>query len=205
MDHHILARRTLKSLLCLPIDAFIEKVTRGKKRPNAKDEPGSIDPDMYDECHRVIESMIVNLGKKSDKPPFLNDDWDCANNTEQQQTAMEKNMYDYVRRTNGAQLGNAMNLLCLRLTHLRAKQSKSDKVFIPPNGSFECVMPRHHQPATSADCDMPMVFITRHKIKDIVPVEEYEHKFDTQLCLLCPSCAGYKLTRCQRGNRLVTK
>ncbi|WBM84619.1 MAG: RdRp [hymenopteran phasma-related virus OKIAV228] len=158
---------------------YREKISRGKKNPNSKTNPTTIDPKNYESSISTIEGMIESLGSISTKKPFLDDTWDCKTTQEYDNTFEERKIYDYVRKTNGAQLGQSLSMLYQRLIHLKTSLSTKDNIFTPPNGSFICIIPRQHQPLTSGKCDVPLIFITRVKKGDFTPIYEYEYTFDS--------------------------
>lgn len=138
-----------------------EKLSRGKKNPNEKKVPKTIDPDNYKEIISEISAYIEQLGSRSDKAPFLGDEWDAMTNSEFDQTTDERDIYNFIRKTQGPQLGQSLSMLYQRLTHLRTNLSMKDNIFVPPNASFICIIPKEHQPFSGSKADVPLIFITR--------------------------------------------
>ncbi|APG79275.1 RNA-dependent RNA polymerase [Hubei odonate virus 9] len=163
------------------IDDTVVNLAKGKKtRPNSKEAPKTVHLDCFDQCVVNIEKMINYYGSPSLKPTFLNDDWDSSTNFELENSLVERENYDYCRHTCGAQLAHSLSGLYQRLTHLKISQGKYDNVYIPPNGSFICVIPKEHAPVNSKRCDVPLVFISRSKNgADHSLFNEYEHKVVT--------------------------
>nr|WVD52797.1 RdRp [Wugcerasp virus 7] len=189
---------------------FKEKLTRGKKNPNIKQSPKTVSPGTYDMSVDVINSMIKYLGSESSKTPFLDETWDSKTNFEYENTSDERTIYNIVRKSNGAQLGQSLSMLYQRLTHLKTSLSVKDNIFVPPNASFIAVIPKDHQPFSNSQCDVPIVFITRTTRGNDNPPHEFEFKFNTQLYTyyiskLCRlpidklmqwDQAGHKITAC---------
>ncbi|APT68154.1 RNA-dependent RNA polymerase [Ganda bee virus] len=187
-----------------------EKLTRGKRNPNEKKEPKTIDPDNYDNIFAELNMYIEQLGSISNKMPFLSDEWDAMTNNEMDQTQDEKEIYNYVRRTQGPQLGQSLSMLYQRLTHLKTNLSMKDNIFVPPNGSFICIIPKEHQPFTGSKADVPLIFITRVLKQNNNKIFEHEFTFSTnnyiyyvsKLCRLSLDKiahwdqSGYKIVAC---------
>lgn len=157
-----------------------EKLLRGKKRPNEKTEPTTIDPIEYEQSIETIELMIDELGSQSAKPAFLSDDWDAQNETELDNTTMEYENYKIVKQSCGAQLGHSLSNLYQRLMHVRSVLSTKDNIYIPPNGSFICMIPNEHQPFNKSNSDVPLIFVTRKKRSSQARVSEYQLSFETE-------------------------
>nr|QQX28936.1 RNA-dependent RNA polymerase [Soybean thrips bunya-like virus 3] len=192
---------------------FRQKMQYGKKIKNLKKEPSTIDPDDYNNCVNIMDEMMNMLGNVSSKPSFLDDSWDAKTTSEFYNTTVERERYDYCRRTNGAQLGQALSQLNSRLNHLRTKESQKDNIFVSHNGSFIAIIPKNHAPFTSSDANCPLIFICRvRKGLECTKnrVHEYEHSFTTmrhtyyvsKLCRLPLSKishwdqAGHRITAC---------
>lgn len=160
---------------------YRHQLTKGKKNVNVKKPPKMISPDEHYSCIRITNEQIQYLGSLSDKPSFLDDSWLTSSSAEIDNTIREKGIYDYVRKTNGVQLANALSMLFHRVNHLSADLSTKDNVFIAPNSSFICIIPGNHAPVTKAQCDLPLMFITRCK-KDVSQsiCIEYEYKCETE-------------------------
>lgn len=156
-----------------------EKLTRGKKKPNEKVEPMTIDPKEYGNSVTIVNNMIKSLGGISKKPSFLDETWDCANDSELDNTTMEKENYDYCKKTCGAQLGHSMSNLYQRMLHVKTSLSTKDNIYVPPNGSFICMMPGEHQPFNKSNADVPLIFITRKKKNTCAQIFEYEYMTET--------------------------
>lgn len=161
-----------------------EKLSFGKKKRNAKTTPKVINPDNYKDSMEKITDMIKCYGAKSKKASFLDDSWDAKTNFEMEATNDAKEIYDYVRKTNGAQLCHALSNLYQRITHLKVSQGDKDNIYIPPNGSFICVIPKDHAPISNKTCDLPFIFMTRFKkgkkTDKMLKGSEFEHKLETE-------------------------
>ncbi|UHR49922.1 MAG: RNA-dependent RNA polymerase [Fushun phasmavirus 1] len=187
------------------------KLTIGKKNANIKKPVEVVDPAEHDSCVDFIKNSINYYGSPSNKPPYLTDTWDAHNNVERENTGYEKAIYDYVRKTNGAQLGHALSNFYSRLMHLSTSLGSRDNVFVPPNSSFIAVIPKEHAPISKKNCDIPLIFITRSRITDHeLPNVEAEHVikgldfvyYVSKLCRLnmdkisCWDQAGFRLVAC---------
>lgn len=189
---------------------FENKVSKGHKRSGNLNEKGPVkclDNSSHQDFINFIDGSITYYGSLSLKPPVVDDSWDAANKYEFDNTKHERACYDYVRRTNGAQLCHAMSSLFNRITHMSAHMGTFDNIYVPPNGSFIAIMPSNHAPVTSNNCDMPFIFITR-TVKD-KPLHHIEYEYQmttakhiyyvTKLCRLntrtisCWDNAGYRL------------
>ncbi|AXV43873.1 RNA-dependent RNA polymerase [Yongsan bunyavirus 1] len=144
---------------------FEEHVVQGSSAygRNEKGPVEKLDTDSSRSFINFIDSAISYYGSLSGKPPILDDSWDTSNHHEEAHTSTDKEIYDYVRKTNGAQLCHSMSALFSRISHLSAHLGSHENVFTPPNGSFIAMMPKNHSPVTSVNCDMPFIFITRAK------------------------------------------
>lgn len=191
-----------------PITQHLEiALQKGKNKPNDKKEPAIIDIDNLEYYGSFIDSSIKYYGSPSNKPPFLDDSWDAYNKVEEENTKVEREIYNYCRSTNGAQMTNSLSALFQRLTHMSAKSGTYDNIFIPANGSFICIMPKNHAPVNRRTCDMPFIFLTRSELGDPLSHIEHEHKYYTtgmnyyvsKLCRLsvskiaCWDNAGHRL------------
>lgn len=189
---------------------FESKITEGSKKKgniNDKKPVTRMDPNESLDNISFIDNAIRYYGSVSDKPSILDDTWDYSNGYEKDHSRAEKSLYDYVKSTNGAQLGHSLSALHSRITHLSSYAGSHDNVFIPPNGSFIAIMPNNHSPVTSSNCDMPFIFITRSKSNHVLSHIECEYKlkcsnhtyYISKLCRLntrtisCWDNAGYKL------------
>lgn len=183
------------------------QLLKGKKISNSKNAPECID---MDKLNMFYDDMVMTFnyyGNISNKKSFLDDSWDASTIMEKSSTKYEKEVYDYVRNTCGAQLCHSMGQLYNRITHMSCYQGRFDNIFVPPNGSFITIMPKAHTIATSKNCEMPFIFITRTPINQPLYHIEYEHMLSTenyiyyigQLCRLnvnkiaCWADSGYKL------------
>ena len=183
---------------------------KGKKLINEKTSPKMVNPMLFDECIMHMDSAIRYYGSKSQKPSFLDMSWDTSTSFEYDVTAMEREIYNYVKSTNGAQLGHSLSNLYQRITHLKTSLSKYDNIYTPPNGSFVAVIPKEHAPVSSKRCDLPFIFITRVKRGSELAHVEYEHKIsgshhDYYISKLCRmdidkiknwNQCGYKIVSC---------
>lgn len=150
-----------------------------KNNRNAKKEPAVIDLENMNHYESFITNSIKYYGEVSNKPHFLDDSWDAYNKLEEDNTLVEREQYRYVKSTNGAQLCNSMSGLYNRIMHMSTRQGKYDNIYIPPNGSFICIIPDDHAPVDRATCDLPMIFITRTSINDSLNHIEAEHQYST--------------------------
>lgn len=155
------------------------KLNKGKRNPNTKKEPEIIDTDNIPYYSDFIESAIKYYGSPSQKPSFLDNSWDSYNKVEEDNTKIEREIYDYCRSTNGAQMTNSLSALFQRITHMSASNGTFDNIFIPPNGSFICIMPKNHSPVTKRSCDMPFIFLTRSVVGDPLSHIEFEYRHET--------------------------
>nr|ARO50046.1 RNA-dependent RNA polymerase [Apis bunyavirus 2] len=163
------------------ISEFNYRMSKGKKNKNIKSEPKSINLAFLDKYSNDIDITMSYLGQESAKPSMFNDDWDCKTNFEFENTKYEYEVMKYVKSTNGAQLAHSMAMLYDRFTHLSIKQSQVDNIFIPPNGSFICIIPHQHAPMTAKNVDLPMVFIARCNKSKTLQHIEYEHSFEGEV------------------------
>nr|QTW97787.1 RNA-dependent RNA polymerase [Orthophasmavirus aedis] len=157
----------------------IECKKGSKGNRNVKKEPAVIDVDNLPFYESFITGAIKYYGSVSEKPAFLDDSWDAYNKVEEENTREEREQYRYVKSTNGAQLCNAMSGLYNRIMHMSTQQGKYDNVYIPPNGSFICIIPNDHAPVDRSNCDLPMIYITRTNINDSLTHIEYEHQYSS--------------------------
>lgn len=158
---------------------FETKITEGSKKKgklNDKKPTTRMDPKELNDNIDFIDNAIRYYGSLSDKPNILDDTWDYSNGYEKDHSRSERTIYEYVKSTNGAQLGHALSALHNRITHMSAYAGSHDNVFIPPNGSFIAIMPNNHSPVTSANCDMPFIFMTRSKSNQVLSHVECEYK-----------------------------
>lgn len=171
------------------------KLSKGKKKNNnlnAKTAPKTIDIEESYNFSNFINDAMEYYGQLSTKPSFLDDSWDAYNSMEENNSVKEKEIYDYCRRTNGAQLAHSLSGLYQRLTHMTTNASKYDNIYIPPNGSFIAFIPKNHAPITSRNCDLPFLFMTRCAIDENLKHIEYEytcssakyHYYISKLCRL---------------------
>ncbi|QHA33845.1 RdRp [Coredo virus] len=164
-----------------PLTQILEiKLRKGKMNHNEKKVPRVIDMSRIDSYAEDINRSISYYGSASNKPPFLDDSWDSYNKLEEDNTIEEKEVYDYCRKTNGAQLCNSLSALYNRITHMGIKMGTYDNIFIPPNGSFICIMPKNHAPVTHRTCDMPFIFITRAPVKTPLNHVEDHNRFSNK-------------------------
>ncbi|AJG39267.1 RNA-dependent RNA polymerase [Wuhan mosquito virus 1] len=161
------------------VNKYKAEIVKGKKDPNVKKEPSTINLSSIESYHNFISNSIDYYGSLSKKPQVLSDDWEAATKFENDSTILEKEMYDYTIRTNGAQLCQSMAHLYDRVSHLSTSLSIKDNVFIPPNGSFIAVIPGNHAPVTSKNVDLPFIFITRCNKEKVLHHIEHEHYFES--------------------------
>ncbi|UHM27634.1 MAG: RNA-dependent RNA polymerase [Fushun phasmavirus 2] len=185
------------------------KLSKGKKNSNVKWTPQSTNPDDWLDHFNFINDSMYNLGSPSNKKPFLDSEWDASTHFENQCTDYEREQYDYVRHTNGAQLCQAVSNLYQRLMHMNTSQGMKDNIYIPPNGAFIAIIPKEHAPISSKDCNLPFIFLTRTRSGRMCRYE-YEYSFRTKhytyyvskLCRMAISKleswdqAGYRLVAC---------
>lgn len=203
-------RHTSDNLL---INKTIEHLTKGKKIKNEKSKPETISPDRFMDIFSSMEDTVLHYGSISDKPAFLNESWDCATQLEADNSEEIRQIYNYVKRTNGAQLCHSLSNFYQRLCHLKTSLSTKDNIYVPPNGSFIAIIPNDHAPVTSANCDLPMIFITRTKKKEschneILSINEFNHKIETDdyvylISKLCRLNVSKMANWDQAGYRLV--
>lgn len=152
---------------------------KGKMNKNEKKEPKVIDLEDSNYMVDFVNNSINYYGSLSLKEPFLDDSWDAYNKLEEDNTKVEREIYDYCRKSNGAQLANSLGGLFNRITHMSTKLGTFDNVYIPPNGSFICIMPKEHAPVDRKTCDMPFIFLTRSVNGDPLYHMESEVSFST--------------------------
>nr|QRW41765.1 MAG: RNA-dependent RNA polymerase [Miglotas virus] len=210
-------RRMYTNPICVEFETQITKGSGKKCTPNIKKEPRTIDMDQLNVFKSLTDIQINYYGSKSNKPTFLSDDWDSYNKNEEDNTRQDRQVYNYVKATNGAQLCHSLSGLFSRLTHMSTFQGSYDNVYCPPNGSFIAMIPSEHAPVNSSNCDMPFIFITRTKLGCPLDHVEYEHRYVgsnyiyyiSKLCRLnvkkisCWENAGYRLVA--SASYLLTK
>nr|APG79296.1 RNA-dependent RNA polymerase [Hubei diptera virus 7] len=153
-------------------------LNKGKKERNTKDEPAQIDLDYMIDYYKDINQSMIHYGNISNKPRVMDDSWDARTKFENDNTMEMRDIYNYVCHTNAAQLTQSISMLYSRLIHLSTNQGMRDNVFVPPNSSFICIIPKNHAPVTSKNVDMPFLFITRYKKGKYIPTCEYEYYYE---------------------------
>ncbi|APG79264.1 RNA-dependent RNA polymerase [Hubei odonate virus 8] len=161
------------------VQNFKYQLSKGKKTRNEKNAPKTIHRDNFDICRSDCERLINYYGTISKKPPFLDDSWDSATEFENDNSKVERENYHFAKSTCGAQLAHSLSGLYQRISHLKIGQGKYDNIYIPPNGSFICVIPSAHAPVSNKNCDLPFIFITRVTHGSKAVFCEYEQIVDT--------------------------
>ncbi|UPT53726.1 MAG: RNA-dependent RNA polymerase [Bactrocera latifrons orthophasmavirus] len=155
------------------------QLKKGKSIRNDKESPKTIDLNHIQSYVGFMNESIEYYGSQSLKPSALDNSWDASTRFEYDNSAVEREMYNYVKTTNGVQLCFSMAQLHNRLTHLSTTLSTKDNIFIPPNGSFICIIPKEHAPMSNKSVDLPLIFITRSNIVEPLTHIEYESYVDT--------------------------
>lgn len=202
------------------------KLLKSSKNPNAKQSPKTIMPENYPCGINQIVKMIDYYGSVSKKKSFLSDTWEAKTNFEHENSKDMLEIYEYVKSTNGVQTAHSLSNFYQRLMHMKASEGRHDNIYIPPNGSFICVVPKNHAPVTKSGCEMPMIFICREAFsKEQTELEHCEHEYSfktnhylykvSKLCRLnvdkianwdqagyrLVSCSSYLLNTCKNLNR----
>nr|QXV86663.1 MAG: RNA-dependent RNA polymerase [Tibet bird virus 1] len=190
-----------------------DALTKGKKNPNVKSQPKTINPDMFQDSINQVDTAIIYYGSMSNKETFLNNDWDGKSNFEMENSKEERKLYNLVRSTNGAQVCQSMSNLYHRIMHLKTSLSLKDNIYIPPNGSFIAIIPRNHAPITSKNCDLPIIFVSRINkkehpidIKMMMNGNEIEHKLETDNYIyIISKLSRFSLDKIQHWDQLGYK
>ncbi|AJG39258.1 RNA-dependent RNA polymerase [Wuchang Cockroach Virus 1] len=148
---------------CILTTHLCTKLKQGKKNRNVKTKPLNLNPAMFNEYKQNIDCMINYLGSESNKPVFLDDSWDSATNTENDHSKDIREIYNIVKKTNGAQLAQGLSNMYQKIMHAKTSISVKDTIYVPPSGAFIMIKPRDHAPITAKNCDIPMLFIAREK------------------------------------------
>ncbi|QIJ56910.1 RNA-directed RNA polymerase [Scaphoideus titanus bunya-like virus 1] len=136
-------------------------LTKGKSSNNSKKSVKAIPTSEHNNCIQTIESMIEYLGRKSKKPDIFTDEWHTKSELEINSSTEMREFFLKVKCTNGVQLAQSLDYLYQRIIHMSASDSKRNVLFVPPNGSFVCVLFKGHAPTSDSQCKIKAIFICR--------------------------------------------